>query len=264
MAGGITNLLVTFNQDVYNPAGDSDPKDVTNPANYLLVHDNRDGFQTTSCAMDVDPLDPPMAVNSVTYSNNSGAGSYVATLNINYGSPLANGGYRLFVCGTTFIVDLVDQTLALAGDGTNSGTDFVRNFRITIPGNGPDNDNGSRSGLNTSGLFLPSTGFDPNQTTLLPIQSEDNVYSSMGAMSIEIPSLGIKFPFVGAALSKGGWDLTWPMNNVCYLEGSTYPTHSGNSILSGHVLDSDKNLGPFSDIKGLYKVYIHAFGKIFV
>jgi LPXTG-site transpeptidase (sortase) family protein len=101
----------------------------------------------------------------------------------------------------------------------------------------------------------------------LPIQPADTAYSAMDAMSIEIPTLGIKFPIVGAALSKGGWDLTWLMNNVGYLEGSAYPTHSGNSVLSAHVLDANKNLGPFSDIKGLQKgdrIYIHAFGKIFV
>jgi LPXTG-site transpeptidase (sortase) family protein len=56
-------------------------------------------------------------------------------------------------------------------------------------------------------------------------------------------------------------------NNVAYLEGSAYPTTAGNTILTAHVQDANKNLGPFSDIKGMVlgqKVHIHVNGQVYV
>jgi LPXTG-site transpeptidase (sortase) family protein len=272
---GITQLFVTFNQDVYDPAGDTDIKDVTNPANYLLVRDNGDGFQTISCNLRVDALDTAIATDSVIYSKGSGLGPFVSTININGGLPLSNGVYRLYVCGTTSIVDIVDNALELAGDGFNAGTDFPRNFSVAIRNNG-NGDNGNGNGKNnqinnpifgTSNLLIPVTGFAPNQTTLLPAQSADKAYKPLGEMRIEIPTLGINFPIVGAAVSKNTWDLTWLKNSVAYLEGSAYPTLSGNTVLTAHVTDANNNLGPFSDIKGMHlgdKIYLHAYGQTFV
>jgi len=272
---GITQLLVTFNQDVYDPAGDTDLKDVTNPANYLLVRDNGDGFQTISCTLGADVLDTAIATDSVIYSNGGGAGPFVSTLSINGGLPLSNGVYRLYVCGTTSIVDIMDNTLELAGDGFNAGTDFPRNFTVSISNNG-NGDNGNGNGKNnqvnnpifgTSNLLIPVTGFAPNQTTLLPAQPADKAYKPLGEMRIEIPTLGINFPIVGAAVSKNTWDLTWLKNSVAYLEGSAYPTLSGNTVLTAHVTDANNNLGPFSDIKGMHlgdKIYLHAYGQTFV
>jgi LPXTG-site transpeptidase (sortase) family protein len=86
-------------------------------------------------------------------------------------------------------------------------------------------------------------------------------------MRIEIPTLGIDFPIVGATLSKTGWDLTWLQNNVAYLEGSAYPTWTGNTVLTAHVTDANDNIGPFSDIKGMKVgqfIYIHSEGQTFV
>ncbi len=86
-------------------------------------------------------------------------------------------------------------------------------------------------------------------------------------MTIEIPTLGIKFPIVGASITKKTWDLTWLQNNVAYLEGSAYPTTAGNTVLTAHVTDANNNLGPFSDIKGMtvgQKIYIHVNGQTYV
>ena len=107
----------------------------------------------------------------------------------------------------------------------------------------------------------------PDQVTSLPIQPADKVYKSLGELRIEIPTLGINFPIVGAAINKDGWDLTWLKNNVAYLEGSAYPTLAGNTVLTAHVTDANNNLGPFSDIKGMQlgqKIYIHANGQVYV
>ena len=46
----ITQIVVTFSEPVADPVGDSDPDDVTNPANFQLIRPGVDGtFQTTSC-----------------------------------------------------------------------------------------------------------------------------------------------------------------------------------------------------------------------
>ena len=133
--------------------------DVTNPANYLLVRDDGDGFQTASCQDGIQPGDTAITIDSVTYDN----AKYIATLSVNSALPLSNGIYRLFVCGTTSIVDAADHT-KLAGDGQNAGTDFVRDF-IVSDARPVAEAARSRRGANqlpaiTSGV-LPTTGFGP-------------------------------------------------------------------------------------------------------
>jgi LPXTG-site transpeptidase (sortase) family protein len=267
---GITQITVEFSQDVNNPEFDTDIKDVTNPANYVLVLGSSAGtFQTVSCSEGVVAPDLSIAVDSVTYDNGDGLGPFVATLNINGGFPLnVIGYYRLYVCGTTSIVDATNVSLELAGDGINSGTDFLRSFRIQsrVADSGNKNSKVTQA-FDTSNLLIPVTGFAPNQVTPLPIQPADKTYKSLGKLQIEIPTLGINFPIVGAAITKNGWDLTWLQNSVAYLEGSAYPTLEGNTVLTAHVKDANNNLGPFSDIKGMQlgqKIYIHVNRQVYV
>lgn len=271
---GITQITVQFSEDVNNPPGDTDPDDVTNPANYLLMRSTTNVFQTVSCADGPAAPDISISVNSVTYSNGGGSGPFVSTLSINGGNPLNVAAfYRLFVCGTTSIVDAFDTTIALAGDG-EPGTDFQRNFRIVSqgPGGGGDgdggggNNNASQTQV-TSSFLIPVTGFAPNRITTLPAQPADKSYKSLGQMTIEIPTLGIKFPIVGAPITGNSWDLTWLKDNVAYLEGSAYPTLAGNTVLTAHVVEADNSPGPFSDIKGMQlgqKIYINANGQTYI
>jgi LPXTG-site transpeptidase (sortase) family protein len=267
---GITQITVEFSQDVNDPALDTDLKDVTNPANYMLVLGSSAGvFQTVSCREGVVAPDVSIAIDSVTYGNGGGSGPFIATLNINSGFPLnVTGFYRLYVCGTTSITDAANVDLELAGDGINPGTDFLRDFRIqTRVRGGSGNNSNAAQNLDMSGLVVPITGFAPEQVTLLPIQPADKAYKSLGELRIEIPTLGINFPIVGVAITKNGWDLTWLKNSVAYLEGSAYPTLKGNTVLTAHVTDANNNLGPFSDIKGMQlgqKIYIHVNGQVYV
>jgi LPXTG-site transpeptidase (sortase) family protein len=220
----------------------------------------------------VNELDTRITVDSVTYSNGEGSGPFVSTLFINGGLPLSNGNYRLYVCGTTSIVDIVDNTLELAGDGATPGTDFVRNFIVAINNNGNTSDGSEKktsktASFGTNGLLIPVTGFAPNQVTELPAQPADKAYKPLKDLRIEIPTLGIDYPIVGAALSKNTWDLTWLKDGVAYLEGSAYPTLSGNTVLTAHVVDANNNLGPFSDIKGMklgQQIYIHYNRQVYV
>lgn len=271
----ITQLTVEFNQDVYNPAGDTDPDDVTNPANYMLVRGSASGvFSTVSCSGGVVAPDTTISVDSAVYSNGGGSGPFVATLNINGGFPLNVAGfYRLYVCGTTSIVDAVNTGLALAGNGTNPGTDFVRNFRLQDPiigGGGGGGSGGGGTGTSAtvipSGLLIPVTGFTPDQVTHLPNQPAANAYITSG-LKLEVPSLGMNLPIVGVELKENGWDVTWLGNNAGYLEGSAYPTWKGNTVLTGHVTDSNGKPGAFAYLKELKrgdKIHIRNNGFIYV
>ena len=270
---GITQITVKFSQDVYDDPTDATnyAKDVTNPANYMLVRGSSTGnFQPDSCIGGVtEPDAVSISIDSVTYSNNNGAGPFIATLNINGGNPLnITGFYHLYVCGTTSIVDAANTGLKLAGDGIKPGTDFLRNFRIqSRVASGGNNNGNAISVLATRNLTIPVTGFAPNQVTSLPVQPADKAYKSLGELRIEIPTLGINFPIVGAAITKIGWDLTWLQNNVAYLEGSAYPTLEGNTVLMAHATDANNNLGPFSDIKGMQsgqKIYLHSNGQSYI
>jgi hypothetical protein len=93
--------------------------------NYLLVkYGANNTFDTTSCQGGLAADDAQITINSATYSNGGGAGPFVATLNVNSGTPLPTGHYRLFVCGTTTIEDQ-------AGNALNNGTsDSIVTFNV--------------------------------------------------------------------------------------------------------------------------------------
>ncbi|MCA9896313.1 MAG: hypothetical protein KC615_25195, partial [Anaerolineae bacterium] len=62
-------LYIRFSQQMYNPSGDTDPDDVTNPNNYLLVMSGTDaGFQTTACGGDIQTNEIVVPITNVTYN----------------------------------------------------------------------------------------------------------------------------------------------------------------------------------------------------
>ncbi len=123
----ITQLVVTFSEPVYDPVGNSDPDDVTNPANYQLLRPGTDGvFQTVSCValLGDDVLVP---TNSVLYF----AATRTAVAKLNGGNALQEGAYRLLVCGSTSIVDLAPAPNPLDGNGDGTGgDDLVLEFSV--------------------------------------------------------------------------------------------------------------------------------------
>lgn len=264
---GITQISVEFNRDVYDPAGDADPDDVTNPANYRLLRNTTGSFSTGSCSGPIGGTDVSISVDTVTYSDGGGSGPFIATLNINSGLPLnVDGFYRLIVCGTTSIVDATNTNLVLAGNGITPGTDFFRNFRISSPatGGGDDDDNDVINAINRGGVVIPVTGFTPDRVTDLPAQS--TAYAESG-LSLEIPALSLNLPIVGVDFDGSTWDVTWLGRNAGYLEGSAYPTWTGNTVLTGHFTDANGNPGPFAFIQELKtgdKVYVHNNGFVYV
>ncbi len=122
----ITELMVRFSETVQDLPGDTDPDDVTNPANYLLFDDGGDGFDTIDCAGGIAAGDSPIAVEVWEYLSGDPSETW---LGVNAGFELPGGSYRLLVCGTTSIVDWAGNVLDGNGNGTG-GDDFVRNFSV--------------------------------------------------------------------------------------------------------------------------------------
>ena len=67
-------------------------------------------------------------------------------------------------------------------------------------------------------------------------------------------------------LSEGEWDLAWLGDQVGYLNGTAFPTWSGNTALTGHVYDADGQPGPFAYLGELRygdRVELHAWGQTY-
>ena len=118
----ISKLVVTFNESVQNPVGDSSPNDVTNTENYLLVADGTDGgFETAVCGQTIGD-DSNIVINTVTYDNDT----KTATVAINDGEYLPEDDYRFFVCK--------ENLQDLAGNYLNGGeNDYSLTFTVTTP-----------------------------------------------------------------------------------------------------------------------------------
>jgi large repetitive protein len=118
------------------------------------------------------------------------------------------------------------------------------------------------------GVFssTPSTGFAPNVVTDLG-NSPREMYSSTGGVRVEIPSLGVNILIVGVPLKNGEWNVSWLGNQAGWLEGSAFPSWSGNSVLTSHVYLSNGLPGPFVNLSNLKfgdKIIIHAYGQRYV
>lgn len=124
-------LTVNFNGDLLH---NGSTYAANNPANYLLVGPQADGFQTTSCANGVNARDRSYKINSVGYN----ASKFKAQLNINNGTALPMGRYRLFICkslrdmgGTSMAADVVVSFLVggrwlAVGSGTNDRINVIK------------------------------------------------------------------------------------------------------------------------------------------
>ena len=75
--------------------------------------------------------DVAIAIDGVSYDSDS----WTATVSLNASETLADDIYRLLVCGSTSIVDLVQNPLDGDGDGTG-GDDFQRFFRVETADHG--------------------------------------------------------------------------------------------------------------------------------
>lgn len=112
---------------------------------------------------------------------------------------------------------------------------------------------------------MPRTGFAPGVVTQLPEQPAAKLYSP-SKMTLDIPQLNQSLEIVGIPVVDGEWDVTWLKEQAGYLEGSAYPTHNGNSVITAHVWDAYNNPGPFAGLKELRygdTFTITAYGKTY-
>ena len=113
---------------------------------------------------------------------------------------------------------------------------------------------------------LPATGFAPGRITPLA-QSPLAPYNETGGLHIEIPRLGVSLPIVGVPLGAQGWDLTWLGGLAGYLEGTAFPSWSGNSAITGHAYLPNGRPGPFVRLAELSwgdEIIVRGFGLRFI
>jgi LPXTG-site transpeptidase (sortase) family protein len=223
-----TTLQVFFSEDVKHD-GSSEAANIT--ANYVLVEEMGDGFQTTACNATDFTSDLQITIDQAVYSNNSGAGPFEATLSVNNGTILPEGSYRLLVCGTTSIEDMV-------GNKLNNGADQVVDFTVT-------------TSVTAAAAELPKTGFAPGVVTAVDSLAIENAYTDLGSLWLEIPRLDVNAVITGIPVSGDGWDVSWLGNKAGWLEGTSFPTHTGNSALSAHAYDANGQPGIFSALASL-------------
>jgi len=234
----VTQITVTYNKAVVSGGG-ANAGD--NTANYLLVEQGANAsFDTQSCAGGLVADDTQITINSANYNN----GTFTATLGINGGVPLPNGVYRLFVCGTTSVYDLIG--FELNGGLSDTEIDFT---------------------IAPAPSSLPETGFAPNRITSLSAQPANLAYNNLGSIWMEIPSLDVKTEIVGVPQSAEGWNVDWLGSSAGWLNGTAFPSWEGNSVVTAHVYDSNGLPGPFQKIKNLKsgdKVIVHMYGEKYI
>jgi LPXTG-site transpeptidase (sortase) family protein len=97
---------------------------------------------------------------------------------------------------------------------------------------------------------LPKVGFvEGSGADLGGAPCETNLART--GLRIEIPALDLDAGIVGVVKSGDGWQVDWLNADVGWLEGSAYPTWTGNTVLTGHVNDVNGFDGPFAELKTL-------------
>jgi LPXTG-site transpeptidase (sortase) family protein len=209
-----------------------------------------------------------LTINSVTVTNPLPPGSVDVTGNtitIDFGTltptatcPPASGTS----CYVVTIRTTVNSSATPPG-GTNTAS-----LTLDPAATDADPDNNADSALTTivvrSPSEAPETGFAPGRATLLPDQPSSSAYSQLGDLWLEIPALGIRRTITGVPRQAEGWDVKWLGDLAGYLEGTAFPTWSGNSVITGHVVLATGLPGPFARLDRLGygdSIVVHAWGE---
>jgi LPXTG-site transpeptidase (sortase) family protein len=121
-------------------------------------------------------------------------------------------------------------------------------------------------GGGAGGFVIPITGFAPGESDQL-YRAPFGGYPVSGDLNITIPSQKLSIPIVGAVLENGGWNIDWLWYEAAWLQGTAYPTYSGNSVITAHVVTADGKPGPFARLKQLQigdRVYIVSNGYRYI
>lgn len=113
-----------------------------------------------------------------------------------------------------------------------------------------------------TGPGIPVTGFKANTST--DLSAVKRVYYAVTSIRLEIPALKVNAEIVGVPLTVSGWDVTWLNDQAGWLEGSAFPSWSGNSVVVGHLYLANGKPGPFAkldELKTRDQIIVHAFGQ---
>jgi LPXTG-site transpeptidase (sortase) family protein len=260
---GPSQLVVRFSENVVS---DGSPNAANSLWNYMLLRPGPNGvFDTliSTAPPGIDPIcdsdhvsegdDEKIDFSNATYN----AATFAATLTIDPTfAPLANGTYRLYVCGAASINDL-------AGNPLNGGANTAINFTVSPAPVAPTA--APAATPLRAGRRVPNTGFAPGRVTLLAPQTAS--YADLGDLWLEVPKLGVKMSIVGVPKKDNEWDVSWLGRNAGWLEGSAFPSWNGNSVLTGHVWNADNSAGPFRYLNTLWwgdKVIVHLSGHKYI
>jgi LPXTG-site transpeptidase (sortase) family protein len=98
---------------------------------------------------------------------------------------------------------------------------------------------------------LPQTGFAPGVVSEISSQPADYQYGNTGDIQLIISTLDISLPVLSIPQNDQGWDLTWLWQGAGWLEGTAYPTWTGNTVITGHAYLSSGLPGPFVNLEKL-------------
>jgi LPXTG-site transpeptidase (sortase) family protein len=146
---------------------------------------------------------------------------------------------------TAFAPWIAGCTLNTCVEIANSGEASARITRSGSNGEGDGEDNQ----VAAQALHLPATGFAPGKVTLLDMNEMSATTAT--EMRLEIPGLGVDIPISGVPFKDGGWNVKWLWNQAGWLEGTAFPTSSGNSVITSHVYLPSGKPGPFVGITNL-------------
>jgi LPXTG-site transpeptidase (sortase) family protein len=142
-----------------------------------------------------------------------------------------------------------------------------------LNGDGDTNDTGEMGNASASASWtysaaeLPASGFAPGVVTVLPSQPRALAYATLGDLWLEIPSLKVDSSIIGVPQKENNWDISWLGSDTGWLYGTAYPTHTGNSVLTAHVVDSNGLPGPFARIDQLKygdQIVVHAWNQQYI
>jgi LPXTG-site transpeptidase (sortase) family protein len=117
-----------------------------------------------------------------------------------------------------------------------------------------------------TGFLIPVTGFKANAVTDMSTVTRET-YTATGDVTLEIPGLRVSIPIVGVPKKNGTWNVSWLSNEAGWLEGTAFPSWSGNSVLTSHVYMSSGLPGPFVNLNKLKfgdKIIVHAYGQKYI
>jgi len=205
----------------------------------------------------VDPIPAFLDISSISISPSNPA------ITIGLSGNTITFGFGTLPAGESYTVTIRTNVNASATPpgGSNTAT-------LTTTSTDTDPNNNADSELVTIVVRPPSqapeTGFAAGRRTILPPESGISPLNDLGDLWLEIPSLGIRRSITGVPQQSAGWDVTWLGDLAGYLQGTAFPTWSGNSVITGHVVLSSGLPGPFARLDRLGfgdSVIVHAWGE---